>query len=102
MQMKMHYVGKLLFEIILSVCALKLREQKWAISGKKSCKQTSRTKRKLFFFVLRFLYFVIDQGVHAHSCITGNQSKMAGNEKICILIQSQLILPEFILMMLSL
>ena len=102
MQMKMHYVGKLLFEIILSVCALKLREQKWAISGKKFCKQTSRTKRKLFFFVLRFLHFVIDQGVHAHSCIMGNQSKMAGNEKICILIQSQLILPEFILMMLSL
>ena len=30
MQMKMHYVGKLklLFELILSVCALKLREQK--------------------------------------------------------------------------
>ena len=52
--------------------------------------------------MLKFLHFVIDQGVHAHSCIMGNQSKMAGNAKICILIQSQLILPEFILMMLSL
>ena len=52
----MHYVGKLLFEIILSVCALKLREQKWAISGKKSCKQTSRTKRKLFFLCVKNSY----------------------------------------------
>ena len=58
--MKMHYVGKLLFEIILSVCALKLREYKWAISGKKSCKQTSRTKGKLFHCV-KFLHFVIEE-----------------------------------------
>ena len=34
-------------------------------------------------------------GVHAHSCIMGNQGKMAGNSKICFEIQSQL-LPEFI------
>ena len=34
------------------------------------------------------------RGVHAHSCIMGNQGKMAGNLKICIEIQSQLILPE--------
>ena len=41
--------------------------------------------------------------VHAHSCIMpGNQGKMAGNSKICIGIQSQLILPEFIYLMLSL
>ena len=33
---------------------------------------------------------------HAHSGIMGNQGKMAGNSKICIGIQSQLILPEFI------
>ena len=35
------------------------------------------------------------RGVHAHSCIMGNQGKMAGNSKICFEIQSQL-LPEFI------
>ena len=29
-------------------------------------------------------------------CIMGNQGKMTGNSKICIGIQSQLILPEFI------
>ena len=32
----------------------------------------------------------------------GNQGKMAGNSKICIQIQSQLILPEFIYLMLFL
>ena len=37
-----------------------------------------------------------DRRVLSHSCITGNQGKMAGNSKICIGIQSQLILPEFI------
>ena len=37
-----------------------------------------------------------DRGVHAHSCIMGNQGKMAGNLKICTGIQSQLILPKFI------
>ena len=40
-------------------------------------------------------------GVHAHSCIIGNQGNMAGNSKICIGIQSQLIFPEFIYLMLS-
>ena len=43
-----------------------------------------------------------NRGVHAHSCIMGNQGKMTGNEKICIRIQSQLILPEFIYLILSL
>ena len=38
--------------------------------------------------------------VHVHSCIMGNQGKMARNSKICIGIQSQLILPEFIYLML--
>ena len=41
-------------------------------------------------------------GVHAHSSIMGNQGKMAGNLKICIEILSQLFLPEFIYLMLSL
>ena len=45
---------------------------------------------------------MLNRGVHAHSCIMGNQGKMAGNSKICIGIQSQLILPEFIYLMLSL
>ena len=40
------------------------------------------------------------RGVHAHSCIMGNQGKMAGNSKICFEIQSQLLLPEFIYLML--
>ena len=39
------------------------------------------------------------RGNHAHSCIMGNQGKMAGNSKICFEIQSQLILPEFIYLM---
>ena len=39
-------------------------------------------------------------GNHAHSCIMGNQGKMAGNSKICFEIQSQLLLPEFIYLML--
>ena len=41
-------------------------------------------------------------GAIAHSCIMGNRGKMVGNSKICIEIQSQLILPEFIYLMLSL
>ena len=41
------------------------------------------------------------RGVHAHSCIMGNQGKMAGNSKICVGIQSQLIFLEFIYLMLS-
>ena len=40
------------------------------------------------------------RGVHAHSCIMGNQGKMAGNSKIFFEIQSQLLLPEFIYLML--
>ena len=40
--------------------------------------------------------------VHAHSYIIDNQGKMEGNSKICIGIQSPLILPEFIYLMLSL
>ena len=36
------------------------------------------------------------KGVHAHSCIMGNQGKMAANKKVFIRIQSQLILLEFI------
>ena len=40
------------------------------------------------------------RGVHAHSCIMGNQGKVAGNSKICFEIQSQLLLPEFIYLML--
>ena len=35
-------------------------------------------------------------------CIMGNQSKMAGNSKICIRIKSPLFVPEFIYSMLSL
>ena len=35
------------------------------------------------------------RGVHAHSCIIGNQGKMEGNSKIYIGIQSSLILPKF-------
>ena len=31
--------------------------------------------------------FPASKGVHAHSCIMGNQSKMAGNCKICIRIK---------------
>ena len=42
-----------------------------------------------------------DVRLHDHSCIMGNQGKRAGNSKICIGIQSQLILPEFIYLMLS-
>ena len=42
------------------------------------------------------------RGVHAHSCIIGNQGKMAENLKICIGTQSQLFLPEFIYLILSL
>ena len=34
--------------------------------------------------------------VHALSCIMGNQGKMAGNSKVCMGFQSQLILPELI------
>ena len=45
---------------------------------------------------------LLNRGVHAHSCIMGNQGKMAGNSKICIRIQSQLILPEFIYLLRSL
>ena len=42
------------------------------------------------------------RGVHAHSHgIIGNQGKMEGNSKICIGIQSPLILPEFIYLMLD-
>ena len=41
------------------------------------------------------------RGVHAHSCIIGNQGKMEGNSKICIGIQSPLILPEFIYLVLD-
>ena len=44
----------------------------------------------------RFNNYDRDRGVHAHSCIMGNQGKMTGNSKICTGIQSQLILPEFI------
>ena len=47
-------------------------------------------------------YVSSNWGVHAHSCIMGNLGKMVGNSKICIEIQSQLILPEFIYLMLSL
>ena len=42
------------------------------------------------------VFFLLNRGVHAHSCIMGNQGKMAENSKICIGIQSQLIVPEFI------
>ena len=40
--------------------------------------------------------------VHALSCIMGNRGKMAGNSKVCIGLQSQLILPELIYLTLSL
>ena len=43
-----------------------------------------------------------NRGACAHSCIIGNQGKMAGNSKICIGLLSQLILPGFIYLMLSL
>ena len=48
------------------------------------------------------VFFLLKRGVHAHSCIMGNQGKMVENLKICIGIQSQLVLPEFIYLMLSL
>ena len=44
---------------------------------------------------------VCDINANDHSCIMGNQGKRAGNSKICIGIQSQLILPEFIYLVLS-
>ena len=44
---------------------------------------------------------IIKRGVHAHSYVMRNQGKMAGNSKICIGIQSQLFLPEFIYLRLS-
>ena len=44
---------------------------------------------------------IINRGVHAHSYVMRNHGKMAGNSKICIGIQSRLILPEFIYLMLS-
>ena len=40
--------------------------------------------------------------VHALSCIMGNQGKMAGNSKVCMGFQSQMILPELIYLSLSL
>ena len=40
--------------------------------------------------------------VHALSCITGNQGKMAGNSKVCMVFQSQLVLLELIYLTLSL
>ena len=40
--------------------------------------------------------------VHALSCITGNQGKMARNSKVCMGFQSQLILLELIYLTLSL
>ena len=48
----------------------------------------------MVFWIKRTLQEYI--GVHAHSNIMGNQGKMEGNLKICIRIQSQLILPNFI------
>ena len=49
---------------------------------------------------LKGCFCKVYRGVHAHSCIMGNQGKMAGNSKICFEIQSQLLLPEFIYLML--
>ena len=40
--------------------------------------------------------------VHALSCNMGNQGKMAGNSKVCMRFQSQLILHELIYLTLSL
>ena len=63
-------------------------------------------KRDLWCVDETFRIFLLqrhNRGVHAHSCIMCNQGKMErGNSKICIGIQSQLILPEFIYLMLSL
>ena len=65
---------------------------------------------KALFFLLEFIDKTCEKvfclpnangGVHAHSCIMGNQGKIAGNKKICISFQSQLFLPEFIYLMLS-
>ena len=50
-------------------------------------------------FVNCFFYF---RGVHSHSCIMGNHGQMAGYWKIFIGIQSQLFLPEFIYLIVSL
>ena len=55
------------------------------------------SKTRVFFNRIFF-----NKGVHVHNCILGNQGKMAGNSKICFRNQSQLILPEFIYLMLSL
>ena len=38
----------------------------------------------------------LNRGAHTYSCIMDNQGKMVGHSKICIGIQGQLILPEFI------
>ena len=43
----------------------------------------------------------MNREAHAHICIMGNQGKRAGNKEICIRIQSQLFLLEFIYLMLS-
>ena len=52
---------------------------------------------------LAFLnYFFHFRGVHSRSCIMGNHGKMAGYWKIFIGIQSQLFLPEFIYLIVSL
>ena len=48
------------------------------------------------------LYTVVNRPVHALSCIMGNQGKMAGNSKVCMGFQSQLILPELMYLTLSL
>ena len=40
--------------------------------------------------------------LHALSCIMGNQGKMAGNSKVCMGFQSQLILSESIYLKLPL
>ena len=55
------------------------------------------SKTRVFFNRIFF-----NKGVHVQNCIMGNQGKMAGNSKICFRNQSQLILPEFIYLMLSL
>ena len=43
----------------------------------------------------------MNREAHAHSCIMGNQGKMAGNKEICIRIPSRLFLLEFMYLMLS-
>ena len=61
-----------------------------------------RQYRSRFNSINDFYYTPSNRLVHALSCMMGNQDKMAGNSKVCMGFQSQLILPELIYLTLSL